>query len=1432
MFRTRLSISTADLAEAVRLLAPKDAESVALLAGVLGLSSGQSPAAVTDAPLNLKAKVPDAPVPKQRERSASTLTPTTHTTADATIVEQSIQVRVLHEASRSYVRPAYMPPDAAPLPAEDASLPPAGKLKPLVPATQSRSFLWKAAAQDLPGDELDVDSLINDLAAGVMPRFKTILAKSVRNGVQLLIDDSPSMVHFREDAREFLRHAQAIIGPALLETHYFQGTPGRREQPEGGTGGNAFCVRRPGITVIIVSSFGASRSRAHPRVSRAEWTRYLLELIHSGARVTCLCPFSPDKWPKIRHNRCRFVYWGNQQRFDPTIQARDLARLLSVAAILDRSVIRATRRALLPGAAAGLEDDLLSGPWVAAANVRVVALDIGALRDLRAELAKREAERERALAVLRTYREEAGASPPSLRLEESIIASTLRAEEDALKKALSQLILSVAQGPSGATMARRAWTLVQSLPLPVDDGNKRAHRDLKIAAALKLGLVLEQASTADPSSAWLLPDDDSKVGVQWLAGHLVFSVPPVSGSAVIRVPATEPCHLRIVWPDGTRQPHDAQVWQGHDATVPHVNLPVVISTLSGSRFELSSKSRAEDSQIEARRRIAHCRSKEADTLDLGGLGLNVTPDEISELQWLRKLRLNDNHLTSIIPEIGHLMKLTQLDVSNNKLASLPPEIGMLLGLKDLNFRGNLLVALPPELFQIEELSRLNLSVNNLSLLPPEIDRLRALEELALTDNQLSSLPNGLQRLTKLQLLYLHGNERLNLPPEILGGRPNTSIPPTSAKRILDFYFGQRRSDASSSLDEVKLILIGRGGAGKTSLVRALQKGRFLDHEGATADITQSTWTMPCERGPVTAHIWDFAGQVITHAVHQFFFSPRSVYLLVLTGREDSERDDAEYWLRLVKAFGTDDKGNGPPVIVVLNKLRVAPARLDRHALQSRYPFIEGFVETDCKTSEGIDKLRSLLCRVVDPLEWVRARLPKSWIDLRSALIATNKPYITREEYQSLCAAHGIAELNNQETVAQIFHDLGIALNFHNDPRLRDVTVLQPQWLTQNIYMLIRHAEEQEGVLKRADMDKVLGRKRDPVMRSYLVGIMERFDLAIASSVSSDAWLVPQALPDTQPHGVESFRDASDATRLRYTYQYLPEGLVARVIVRLIDFIEEVEGKKQQWASGAVFARAGARALIRTEPPDRQIAITATGPKDARRQLAGLCQAEMRNIHAAIRGLDPLEETQVEGALVSVLVLETDEKKGSSSGIATDRGTITVDPAAVLNAFSDQSARVLGAWKPTVFITYSSTDAVRRRRLESELIILKNEGLLASVWHDLMITPGDSMDDLLQRELARADLVIFLVSPASLSSSYITSHEIPRALEQQRADKTIVVPIILEACRWERTALRVFSALPEKAKPLAQWSLQADGWNSIANGLARVLKTLLAKRSGA
>lgn len=844
---------------------------------------------------------------------------------------------------------------------------------------------------------------------------------------------------------------------------------------------------------------------------------------------------------------------------------------------------------------------------------------------------------------------------------------------------------------------------------------------------------------------------------------------------------------------------------------------------------------------EARRRIESLKNFGGSDNVLAGLGLTQLPPDIGQLANWSSLNLSSNKLTKLPPEIGQLKSLRNLDLSENKLTSLPPEIGQLTALKFLRLNKNQLTSLPKEIGRLTALTELSLDLNELDKLPPEIGQLTELTGIGLGGNQFKFLPPEIRQLGKLSWIYLHGNSELDLPAEVLGPTwskvQKQNATPASPKTILDYYFS-RQTQSTRPLNEVKLILVGRGGAGKTSTVQALQNKPFVEGEESTCGISLCDWTIDgCKGGPVTAHVWDFAGQVITHALHQFFFSERSVYVLVLTGRENNERYDAEYWLRLIKAFGTDDQGNGPPVIIELNKWDVPGCRprVDRGALRERYPFIRSFVEMDCKTKRGIDKLKAALCKEVDLLKWVREPFPKTWDAVRRALAGgrPKRAHLTYAEFRQLCAKHHVTDEGMQDSLSEILHNLGSALNYRTDPRLREATVLQPDWLTRNVYALMRRAEKQAGVLKQADVDQVLAKEKDFTMRAYLIQIMERFEIAYTPPATKGLWLVPQALPDEQPKGVLEFRNKYPyVTRLRYVYQALPEGLVARAIVRLHEFVEEQKGKKQQWASGAVLTREGARALIRTEPQDHQVMVTVIGPNNDRQQLAGLLQAEMRDIHAEIPGLDPIEETQVLGEWVATTTLELDERNRKQTGVATrTRGTVMVNPAELNDAYSKRSSRDRNIWRPTVFISYSKSNVPQRKRLESELKILKNEGLLASNWHDRMIDPGDDWDETIQRKLSEADVVILLASSAALSTDYITKKEIPRALKLHKAGQTVVIPVILEACRWDKTSLGALNALPEKARPLNNWNPQSNAWKTISDGIAEVLKKLIKKGCG-
>jgi internalin A len=112
-------------------------------------------------------------------------------------------------------------------------------------------------------------------------------------------------------------------------------------------------------------------------------------------------------------------------------------------------------------------------------------------------------------------------------------------------------------------------------------------------------------------------------------------------------------------------------------------------------------------------------------------------------------------------------------------------------------------------------------------LPESFGQLTQLWRLSLYNNKLAALPESLRKLSALEELYLHLNNALGLPPEVLGPTFDEVVhgkKPTHPAEILDYYFRVRV--AKRPLNEAKLILVGRGGVGKTSLVNRLLFDRF------------------------------------------------------------------------------------------------------------------------------------------------------------------------------------------------------------------------------------------------------------------------------------------------------------------------------------------------------------------------------------------------------------------------------------------------------------------------------------------------------------------------------------------------------------------------------------------------------------------------------
>ena len=160
----------------------------------------------------------------------------------------------------------------------------------------------------------------------------------------------------------------------------------------------------------------------------------------------------------------------------------------------------------------------------------------------------------------------------------------------------------------------------------------------------------------------------------------------------------------------------------------------------------------------------------------------------------------------------------ELNLSKQGLTKLPLEIGQLTNLTTLSLSNNQITEIPEWLGQLTNLTTLSLDNNQITEIPECIGQLTNLTTFYLHTNQITEIPEYLEKLLNLQKLDLRQNP-LPVYPEILG-LPDLEKEPGSIQEIFN-YCRQLRSSEVRPLNEAKLLLVGQGSVGKTSLVNRL-----------------------------------------------------------------------------------------------------------------------------------------------------------------------------------------------------------------------------------------------------------------------------------------------------------------------------------------------------------------------------------------------------------------------------------------------------------------------------------------------------------------------------------------------------------------------------------------------------------------------------------
>jgi hypothetical protein len=154
-------------------------------------------------------------------------------------------------------------------------------------------------------------------------------------------------------------------------------------------------------------------------------------------------------------------------------------------------------------------------------------------------------------------------------------------------------------------------------------------------------------------------------------------------------------------------------------------------------------------------------------------------------------------------------------------------------------------------------------------------------------------------------------------------------------------------------------------------------------------------------------------------------------------------------------------------------------------------------------------------------------------------------------------------------------------------------------------------------------------------------------------------------------------------------------------------------------------------------------------------------------------------------------------------------------------------------KPTrpinVYFSYSHKDQRYRNQLETQMTLLKREGLI-STWHGHKIGAGEEREITLSRYLNTAQIILLLVSSDFIVDDDLYELEVMRAMMRHNDGEACVIPIILRPCDWHKAPFGKLQALPINGKPITDrsWRSLDEAFYDVTQGIRKVVEKLNTK----
>ncbi|MFT5892219.1 MAG: internalin A, partial [Dokdonia sp.] len=553
---------------------------------------------------------------------------------------------------------------------------------------------------------------------------------------------------------------------------------------------------------------------------------------------------------------------------------------------------------------------------------------------------------------------------------------------------------------------------------------------------------------------------------------------------------------------------------------------------------------------------------------------------------------------------------------------------------------------------------------------------------------------------------------------------------------------QRSQEAGTlqPIHEAKVIFIGESNYGKTHLIEFLKNGKIKRKIKTTHGIERNQLTVPYQKKDIRLNIWDLGGQEFMRGTHQFFFSERTLYVLVSLARR--ERNELNHWLKLANQLG-----NNAPVLIVINKVDKDSHDLDRNSLQRDYPNIIGFVRTsinDCDEGKAIETLENLKNKITtivsdkNIMPGVFEQRPPEWFKVKEALENLEEQgtdFISYDEYEKLDFIKDLPEEERKSNL-KLLSMIGAVVSFVDDPRLINTNVINPQWIMDGVYAIINDPKVKDankGKLLLSDLGRILPSKKFPKGRHiYLLDLMQKFNLCYAAKDQPNTYFIPDLFEDIEP---EYAWNTEASMHFRYDYDdFSPDAFMTRFIVEMHqDIIDE-----KRWRSGVFISNGSCSAKVYQSYRKNYIHIEVISHEGEGRGYLYTIREAFRKLHQPFKEMKVKQEVLYkEHWLDYIQLAKLEVRHRPFYHVDLDEDLPITE---ILNGYSTPTDRSGRQKRIKIFLASSSE--LKAEREQFELFILRENHKLYKkgiyielvVWEDFI----DAMSkDGLQNEYNRA-----------------------------------------------------------------------------------------------